>query len=162
MSGEQHMSAVSTAEFPRILEIWEAAVRATHDFLTETDIDFFRPLVLNEAFPAVHLACVRDACDRILGFIGTTDGTIEMLFIDPAFHRRGIGRQLVNYAVNTRGCRAVDVNEQNPQALAFYLGMGFEVRSRSEVDAFGKPFPILHLALPEVPRTSTGSERSTV
>src|SRR5688500_17500675 len=109
MDGQTNLSPVSRDEFPRLLEIWEAAVRATHHFLTESDIDSIRPIVANDAFPAVQLACVRDAFGRILGFLGTADGKIEMLFVDPEYHRQGIGRRLIDYAVNQRGTRAVDV-----------------------------------------------------
>jgi len=40
---------------------------------------------------------------------------------------------------------AVDVNEQNEQAVAFYRRLGLEVEGRSEVDGMGKPFPLLHM-----------------
>ncbi len=39
------------------------------------------------------------------------------------------------------------VDEQNEQAVGFYLKMGFEVAGRSELDSTGKPFPLLHMAL---------------
>ena len=38
-------------------------------------------------------------------------------------------------------------NEQNEQAFRFYRNRGFEVISRDETDAQGKPFPILHMQL---------------
>jgi putative acetyltransferase len=41
----------------------------------------------------------------------------------------------------------VDCNEQNEQALGFYLKMGFEVIGRSELDGTNKPYPILHMRL---------------
>lgn len=41
----------------------------------------------------------------------------------------------------------VDVNEQNPNATAFYLKHGFEMISRSKTDSEGNPYPILHLQL---------------
>ena len=37
---------VRAEEGDRVLEVWEAAVRATHHFLSESDIQFFKPLVL--------------------------------------------------------------------------------------------------------------------
>jgi len=41
----------------------------------------------------------------------------------------------------------LDVNEQNPQALGFYLHEGFEVIGRSETDGLGQPYPLLHMKL---------------
>jgi putative acetyltransferase len=41
----------------------------------------------------------------------------------------------------------VDVNEQNPDAITFYLKYGFKIISRSETDSEGNPYPILHLKL---------------
>ena len=35
-------------EYAEIVEVWEVSVRATHDFLSEDDIQFFKPLILNE------------------------------------------------------------------------------------------------------------------
>lgn len=141
------ITTVSTEEFPRLLEIWEAAVRATHHFLSEADIEEFRPIVLEHAFPAVKLACARTEAGEIVGFVGTADGKVEMLFIDPAFHGRGLGKSLMAHAIRHEGATEVDVNEQNPNALAFYLRLGFEVVSRSPLDTQGKPFPLLHLRL---------------
>ena len=44
----------------------------------------------------------------------------------------------------------VDVNEQNEQAVGFYLKMGAEVIGSSELDGLGKPFPLLHTRLPRL------------
>lgn len=68
-----------------------------------------------------------------------------MLFVDAGLHGRGIGSALLAHVVRTAGVRAVDVNEQNPSAAAFYLRHGFTVAGRSEVDGEGRPYPLLHL-----------------
>jgi len=39
----------------------------------------------------------------------------------------------------------VDVNEQNPDAIKFYLAAGFTIVGRSPLDSGGRPFPLLHL-----------------
>lgn len=136
------------ADHARLLEVWESSVRATHHFLTEADIQLFKPLV-QDAFrhEGLQLACTRDAQGRVTGFVGTVDDKVEMLFVDAAHRGTGLGRQLLRHATETLGAKALDVNEQNPQAVGFYERMGFEVVGRSDVDGMGKPFPLLHLEL---------------
>lgn len=90
---------------------------------------------------------MRDEAGRVVGFVGVEQDKVEMLFIHPAWRGRGIGSRLLKYAFNVLGARLVDVNEQNEQAVGFYLRMGFEVEGRSELDSTGKPFPLLHMRL---------------
>lgn len=45
--------------YAEMLEVWENSVRATHDFITEEDIEFFKPIIIEQAFPAVTLKCVK-------------------------------------------------------------------------------------------------------
>ena len=70
-----------------------------------------------------------------------------MLFIDPEFRAKGIGRILAHFAVAELKIENVDVNEQNLQALGFYQKLGFKIKNRSEFDGKGKPYPILHLKI---------------
>lgn len=144
---EHKIAMVTPADYPELVSVWEASVKATHDFLTQEDIDFFRPLILNEYLHAVELACIKDAAGNILGFIGTAANKVEMLFIHPDTRGKGIGKFLLEYAIREKGITAVDVNEQNIQAVGFYLHSGFKVVSRSATDAMGKPFPILSMEL---------------
>ncbi|MCG7505314.1 acetyltransferase [Mesorhizobium retamae] len=130
----------------RLVDIWLAAVRATHEFLTEEDIQFFLPKLRDQYIPALEVYIAEDDDGQLLGFSGLDGANLEMLFIDPAHHGFGIGKLLVDHAVALKGPLKVDVNEQNPGALAFYLKCGFTQVGRSEFDGTGKPFPLLHLA----------------
>ena len=135
------------ADFGEITNVWEASVRATHDFLKEEDIQQLKPLVRNQYLSLVTLFGIRDAGGQILGFVGVDAHRIEMLFVHPDARGRGIGKRLLAYAVEHLGTDEVDVNEQNPQAVGFYLHAGFQVTGRSELDGQGLPFPLLHLKL---------------
>jgi putative acetyltransferase len=130
-----------------MLEVWERAVRATHEFLAERDIDELRPLVAsgfsNDATEWWVLVADEDV---VAGFLGYTPDTVDALFIDPAYHRRGGGRMLIEHAqVLSGGALSVDVNEQNDGARRFYETMGFVVTGRSPTDDGGRPFPIVHM-----------------
>lgn len=128
-----------------IIRIWEASVRATHNFLQEAYIEELKPLILHEYLSAVDLFVIEDEKSRIQGFIGVSKKNIEMLFIDPAHFRMGLGKKLISFAVKQLGAEKVDVNEQNPNARGFYEAIGFKVVNRSPVDKQGKPYPILHM-----------------
>lgn len=143
---------IAPDEFPRVVEVWELSVRATHHFVSEADIQVFRPLV-RDGLPGVPaLACVRDHTGLLAGFIGVANGHVDMLFMHPDARGQGGGRLLLRYAVETLGATTLDVNEQNEQALGFYQHMGFVVVGRSERDGTGKPYPILHMRLAVSPR----------
>ncbi len=138
---------ISKSEYPELMQVWEASVRATHHFLKEEDILFFRKVIPEKYLDSVKLFAVRDPEDKILGFLGVSDENIEMLFIHPDARGKGIGTALLDYAMNELRLCKVDVNEQNEQAVGFYLHKGFSVVSRSELDGTGKPYPILHLEI---------------
>ncbi len=136
------------ADYLTLIDLWERSVRATHDFLPETEIAQLKPLILNEYFAQVCLhVVVRD--NQILGFLGSSEDNIEMLFIDPDFRRTGVGSSLLDFAVKQQGIHKVDVNEQNTQAVNFYKKSGFDVVGRSELDGQGNPYPLLHMVCPQ-------------
>lgn len=141
------VESVLPENYAEMLNVWENSVRATHDFITEEDIGFFKPIIIEQAFPAVTLRCVKNENGSILGFVGILDSKIEMLFILNEVRGQGLGKLLLQYALERLGATKVDVNEQNPQAVGFYEHMGFKVVSRSPLDDMGKPFPILHMTL---------------
>src|SRR5262249_55945071 len=95
--------------------------------------------------PHLEVVCVRNIEGSVEGFIGVAEGKAEMLFISLACRGQGAGRRLLTEPVETLGATTLDVNEQNGQALGFYLKMGFEVVGRSELASTGKPYPLLHM-----------------
>nr|WP_305049551.1 GNAT family N-acetyltransferase [Elizabethkingia bruuniana] len=79
--------------------------------------------------------------------MGVSGNTLDMLFIDPAYRRKGIGSKLFQYAQSEFQISKVDVNEQNQQAVHFYLKTGFVQTGRRATDDFGKAYPILEMTL---------------
>lgn len=134
----------------QLLFVWERSVRATHHFLKEADIVRLRPLVLEGLKQIAELWCIMNDKGAPVAFLGADGEKVEMLFVDEQHRGRGYGRALLQMAVNGLGCKALDVNEDNPQAVAFYAHMGFTVTGRSPVDEQGAPFPLLHMKLAQV------------
>ena len=134
----------SPALISELLRIWEASVRASHHFLTETDICRLTPQAENALRQIETLWVVQDHLSPV-GFMGVQERKIEMLFLHPDCFRKGLGKELVQRAFDELDVAFVDVNEQNPNAKMFYEQMGFKVFRRNEYDSEGNPFPILEM-----------------
>ncbi|MBP2260916.1 putative acetyltransferase [Pseudomonas hunanensis] len=135
------------SDYPELVRVWEASVRATHDFLPDAYIVLLREHVLCKYLDAVMLICCKDSRQRILGFAGVASGRLDMLFVAPEHRGKGVGKRLLHYAIDELNAQRLDVNEQNPQALGFYLHEGFEIIGHSPTDGLGQPYPLLHLRL---------------
>lgn len=147
MKEKHRIDTIEEPEFDHVVEVWESSVRATHHFLKEEDIAFFKPLIRNEYLKAVDLKCIRDKEHKVVAFLGVSGENIEMLFIHRDARGKGLGKALLEYAVEVMSAHKVDVNEDNIQAVGFYEHMGFVMTGRSALDSMGKPYPILHMEL---------------
>lgn len=133
-------------EYEKLITVWESSVRATHHFLSESDIIAYRSLILTEYFDQVRLYAVKFE-KEVMGFIGINKKSIQMLFIHPDARGKGLGKTLIDFAKDKHDINTVDVNEQNEQAVGFYEKLGFVTFERSKQDGAGKPFPVLSMAL---------------
>ena len=136
----------SPEQYAQLIQLWEASVRSSHEFLTEKDISDYRLLIHDYYLGQVELYYLWDG-NQILGFIGMLKCHVQLLFVDPSHTGNGIGTLLMEFAINRHRASSVEVNEQNPRALAFYLKLGFEVVDRHPLDAAGKPYPVLSMQL---------------
>ena len=117
----------------RLINVWEASVRATHLFLSDDEINRIKAYVPQAENGAP------------IAFMGIENGTLEMLFVAPKERGKGLGKTLLRYGIERCGVERLAVNEQNPQAKGFYEHMGFEVYKRTDHDEQGNPYPLLYM-----------------
>lgn len=134
-----------SGESAQLADLWRRSVTATHDFLTEHDIQELYQQVKDEYLTAVEVWVAAASNEKLLGFIGLENNKVEMLFIDADLRGQGIGKALLDFVSARFDTLFIDVNEQNPGAYGFYLHYGFIPIGRSEHDAAGNPFPIIHM-----------------
>ncbi|MBF0576574.1 GNAT family N-acetyltransferase [Dysgonomonas sp. GY617] len=140
------ITEASNKDYPVLVKIWESAVLATHDFLSEEDFLFYKSQ-LPFYFEHVSLYVFKDESLTIKGFLGVSEDNIEMLFIENESRGMGIGKKLLNFAIDSLNLRKVDVNEQNTQALRFYEQRGFIKTGYADCDSEGKNYPVISLEL---------------
>ena len=102
-----------------LLEVWENSVRATHLFLSDSEIQSIKKYVPQALNEVLHLLIAEDESGRAVAFMGVEAGSLEMLFIAP--EERGKG---------------------------FYEHMGFQVYKRTDLDEQGNPYPLLYMRRP--------------
>lgn len=128
-----------------LLEVWESAVRATHLFLSNEEIENIKEYVPEALKFVPNLLVAENEEGKPIGFMGIQEKSLEMLFISNENRGQGIGKKLIEYGIENYSINEVAVNEQNPQAKGFYEKMGFEVYKRTELDEQGNPYPLMYM-----------------
>lgn len=134
----------SEKDYSVLTNIWSQSVLATHNFLKAEDKDDIQKM-LPEYFKQVDLLKWQ-LDESIVGFSGTANQELVMLFLDPKYFRKGYGHQILQKLIDD-GINKVSVNEQNVGAFNFYKKNGFKMVSRSDLDSDDRPYPILNLQL---------------
>ncbi len=131
----------------QLLVVWEDSVKATHDFLSDSEIENIKEYVPGALKEIAHLIIIEDGNKFPIAFMGIEEQKLEMLFISPEERGKGLGKKLVEYGIEKYILNELTVNEQNPLAKGFYEHIGFKVYKRSELDEQGNPYPILYMSL---------------
>lgn len=131
----------------RLVAVWEASVRATHHFLSESEIARIKAYVPQALGGVPCLIVAEDDEGRPVAFMGIAGDSLEMLFVAPEARGKGVGKRLILHGIRRHAVTQVAVNEQNPQARGFYEHMGFRVYDRVPYDDQGKPYPLLRMRL---------------
>jgi len=91
-----------------------------------------------------HVACIED---KMVGFVGTDKTEVSWLYVDPDFHRQGIGRQLLQQGLSAIGAKASTyVLEGNYSARNLYLSAGFKVLQQFDSKNNGYLCSVLRLS----------------
>ena len=131
----------------KLIEVWEDSVKATHLFLSNKEIEKIKEYVPQALKVVSHLLIIENKNNEPIAFMGIEGTKLEMLFIKNSERGKGLGKQLLNYGIEKYNVNELAVNEQNPNAKAFYEHLGFKVYKREELDEQGNPYPILYMKL---------------
>ena len=135
----------TNALIDQLTDVWSHSVKATHLFLSESEIAEIQPYLPIALQQIPYLIIAENENGSPVGFMGIENRKLEMLFIAPDFRGKGIGRKFIQYGIEKFAANEVTVNEQNPQAVGFYEHMGFKVHKRTPLDEQGRPYPLLYM-----------------
>ena len=129
----------------QLINLWETTVKASHNFLSDNEIQQIKKYVPEALNNIPHLIVAKDDFDTPVGFMGIAENKLEMLFVADNERGKGIGKALIKYGISNYNINELTVNEQNPLAKEFYEHMGFYVYKRTDLDEQGNPYPILYM-----------------
>ncbi len=137
----------SPALIDQLTALWEASVRATHDFLDPNDLPVIAARVPQALREIPSLTVAWDEAKGPVGFAGVAGHTLEQFFLAPDQLGTGLGDRLFRHTMAQHFIAQITVNEQNARALRFYLRYSYRVHHRTATDGLGLPYPILTLTL---------------
>ncbi|MFD1068109.1 GNAT family N-acetyltransferase [Oceanobacillus locisalsi] len=135
-------------DYAALVQLWEQSVLATHDFLKSKDREEMKTEI-PAYFPYLDIK-LWDQDEKMIGFSGVNDTSLEMLFLHPDQIGKGFGSSILNKLIQEDDIKFVDVNKDNTSAAAFYFKHRFQVIGESEQDGQGRHYPLLHLGLEEI------------
>jgi ribosomal protein S18 acetylase RimI-like enzyme len=148
-SSEVEVRRATADDAQAIGAVFDAAVRAGWTYLDElAQKPMFAPedwdqLVADHAPPKVLLVATGRA-GQVVGYAAAhpNDGEMFLLFVDPAYAGRGIGRTLLSAAhdaLRAAGCQQAYLytHEQNERALAVYESAGYRRDGSVRESEFG-------------------------
>lgn len=94
----------------------------------------------------------------VVGFIALIENEIGGLFLDPRFHGQGLGRALVDKAVDEKGHLKVEVFKENRIGRRFYDAYGF----RGTVESIHEPTGQVTLCMTFAPTHKQSAGRSNL
>ena len=128
-----------------LLNVWESSVKATHLFLSDDEIKNIKQYVPRAILEIPILVVAKNEAGNPIGFMGISDKSLEMLFIEDKSRGFGIGKMLLNYGMENYSVNNLTVNEQNPLAQGFYEHMGFRVYKRTELEEQVNAYTLLYM-----------------
>ena len=127
---------LNKTDIDMVAQIWLEVNIQTHHFIPEK--------YWEEQFNAVKQMLpqsevyVYEESDKVLGFMGLTDNSIEGIFVSMNSQFGGIGKQLLDFIKGIKTELSLHVYQKNKRAIRFYQREKFIIQSESIDENTGK------------------------
>ncbi len=107
-----------------VLHAWESASRVAHTFVSEAFLDEERTNIPSLYLPNAD-TYVAETAGKVVGFIALIGPEVGAIFLDPAYHGKGIGRAMMDKAASLNEMIKLRVFTDNALGRKFYASYGF-------------------------------------
>ena len=114
-------------DIDKIMNIWLKSTIKAHDFIPKEYWENNYNIVKDVYIPIAE-TFVYEVNDEIKGFISIINNEfIGALFVDIDTQGNGIGRSLIDYAINKYKKLNLEVYKENKKSVDFYINRGFKI-----------------------------------
>ncbi|KAF5075060.1 putative N-acetyltransferase YjaB [anaerobic digester metagenome] len=128
------------ADLDTVVDLWLKSSIKAHSFI---EASFWEGQVnaMREVYIPSADTWVADYEGMLVGFVSLNEEMLAALFVHPFFQGNGIGKQLLQFAMEQSDSLVLSVYKENKRAMDFYRKQGFEA-VQEQVDK--------HTGMPEV------------
>ncbi|MBN1987872.1 MAG: N-acetyltransferase [Bacteroidales bacterium] len=128
------------ADLETVVDLWLKSSIKAHSFI---EASFWEGQVnaMREVYIPSADTWVADYEGMLVGFVSLNEEMLAALFVHPFFQGNGIGKQLLQFAMEQSDSLVLSVYKENKRAMDFYRKQGFET-VQEQVDK--------HTGMPEV------------
>ncbi len=109
-----------------VVDLWGRASRIAHPFIPGEGTGERERKIREVYLVQADNWVAETRAHGVVGLLGMLGSEIGGLFVDPEVQGIGIGRALVDHALNLHGTVTLEVYERNSAARGFYAHLGFE------------------------------------
>lgn len=118
---------IENKDIDRIMNIWIESTIKAHDFISKEYWEDNYNTVKDVYIPISETFVYEDK-EGIKGFISIINNEfIGALFVDRKYQSSGIGKKLIDYAINRYKKLNLAVYKDNKKSVDFYINRGFEI-----------------------------------
>lgn len=125
------------ADTDGVIDVWYRSARVAYTFLPDEFFDRERREIRDRWLPVAETIVCEDE-GRVVGFLSLIGNEVGAFFVDPEQQGRGLGRQLMDHARDSRPFLELNVFESNPLGRRFYEAYGFVYDSEHIHEATGE------------------------
>lgn len=107
-----------------VVSVWRTASDLAHPFLSKTFQDKEQENVRN-IYPQFAEIWVKEIGGKVVGFIALIESEVGAIFLAPHLHGQGIGREMMDFAIERKVSVSLDVFKENKIGRRFYDRYGF-------------------------------------
>ena len=124
------------SDINRVADIWLNVNLKTHDFIPaqywKDNFDLVKDM-LSQAEVYVY-----ESNGKIQGFIGSSGGYIEGIFVSDEMQSHGVGKILLDHIKGQKTKLSLNVYQKNTRAIHFYEREGFKIKCEGIDQATGE------------------------